>query len=226
MLRRKSLETRGVRSPVRPDGETSLAADAQYHLGSVSRPRADGEPTDCFTFGTSKPNPRVETRWAQIRDAVVEGLIHRVRSTPCRCGWRTPGLDGVLHIRDVKAEPPRRNTVGANVDAAVEGTYSSRWSTRASPCLPRCLIALHSWPSTSPFCAQHSPSEWTSGDPPCGRRALLSQQSQPAPCGWRTHGLLHIRDVKAESPRRKHDGRKSATQRWTHLFVTLVDESE
>ena len=72
--------------------ETPLAADAHYHLSSVSRPRDDGEPlgfTDCFKFGTSKQNPRIETWWAQLsksathrwRDFFVK-LVHESEYLP------------------------------------------------------------------------------------------------------------------------------------------------
>ena len=48
--------------------ETPLAADAHYWLSQQLRERDDGEPlefSDCFRYGTSKMNQRIESWWQQ-----------------------------------------------------------------------------------------------------------------------------------------------------------------
>lgn len=48
--------------------ETPMAADAHYHLSQQLRPQEDGELlqfSDCFRYGTSKQNQRIEAWWNQ-----------------------------------------------------------------------------------------------------------------------------------------------------------------
>jgi len=48
--------------------ETTMAADLHYYLSSQLRMREDREPlrfTDCFRYGTSKQNQRIEAWWGQ-----------------------------------------------------------------------------------------------------------------------------------------------------------------
>nr|POE60254.1 hypothetical protein CFP56_77990 [Quercus suber] len=66
-------------------GETPLAADAHFMLSRRKRSRTDGSSltfTDCFLFGTSKQNSRIETWWRQMGCSISSwrGHFHELKN--------------------------------------------------------------------------------------------------------------------------------------------------
>jgi transposase InsO family protein len=54
--------------------ETAMVADFHYQLSSAVRPRDDGTPlgfSECFKYGTSKQNSRIESWWNQQSKSAV-----------------------------------------------------------------------------------------------------------------------------------------------------------
>ena len=79
-------------------GETVLAADAHYYVSSdVRRDEAPLRFGDCFRYGTSKQNQRIEAWWNQLRRARISRWRERFsgcslpRLVP-RGGSRSPWL--------------------------------------------------------------------------------------------------------------------------------------